>query len=129
NNSIIFKTGSTSVFATDPTGDMTKVVGEGTPEVNEVKASQLAPGGHAPRAKAQTDFVGIAIHCASGGGICNANAANARPDSLPDEAPPGGGAGGGYSGFKALFGAKYVNKAINHGSTCVDDTNGPGHPI
>src|SRR3954454_3296539 len=116
NNSIIFKTGSSSVFATDPTGDMTKVFGEGTPEWNEGKDSQLAASGTAARAKAQTDFVGIAIHCAAGGGICNSNAANARPDMLPDEA-------GGYTGYKALFGAKYVDPAIA-GSTCVNDTSG-----
>src|SRR3954463_15300436 len=41
NNSIIFKTGSLSAFATDPTGDMTKVFGEGTPEWNDGKNSQL----------------------------------------------------------------------------------------
>ena len=79
---------------TDPTGDMTKVFGAGSPEWNEGRDSQIAPGGHRrARTLAQTDFVGIAIHCAAGGGICNANAANARPDPLPDEA-------GGYSGLQ-----------------------------
>src|SRR3954449_10331344 len=115
NNSIIFKSGSSSVFATDPTGDMTKVFGEGTPEWNEGKNSQLAASGTAARAKAQTDYVGIAIHCAVTGGICKQNA-DARKDNLPDEQ-------GGYNA-QALFGAKYVNKAINHGSTCVADTSG-----
>jgi acid phosphatase len=110
--------------ATDATGDMTKVFGTGSPEWNEAAASNAAPSGTAARALAQTDFVGIAIHCAAGGGICNANSANARPDPLPDEAAPGGGAGGGYTGFKALFGAKYVNPAINHGSASISDTNG-----
>ena len=73
---------------------------------------------------AQTDFVGIAIHCATGGGICAkpANAPNARADSLPDEM-------GGYSGFKGLFGSKYVNPAIAGGAGCVNDTSAtPGHP-
>ena len=107
--------------ATDPTGDMTKVFTAGSTEWNEGKASQLANPGSAARNLAQTDFVGMTIHCAAEGGICNDNAANARPDNLPDEA-------GGYSGsFKALFGAKYVNPAINHGSACVDDTG--GNPI
>jgi hypothetical protein len=101
--------------ATDPTGDMTKVFGEGSPEWNEGKASQIAPSGTAARALAQTDFVGIAIHCASSG-PCAENA-NAKPDPLPDES-------GGYTGFKGLFGAKYVNPAINGGSASVDDTNG-----
>src|SRR3954453_2907499 len=115
NNSIIFKTGSSSAFATDPTGDMTKVFGEGTPEWNEGKNSQLAASGTAARAKAQTDYVGIAIHCAVTGGICKQNA-DARKDNLPDEQ-------GGYNA-QALFGAKYVNKAITGGSTCVKDTSG-----
>jgi len=69
NNSIIFKTGSTTEYATDPTGDMTKVFGEGSPEWNDGKASQLAPFGTAARAKALTDYVGIAIHCGAGGGL------------------------------------------------------------
>ena len=67
----------------------------------------------------QADFVGIAIHCASGGGICN-GATGTRPDLLPDEP-------GGYAGFQALFGAKYVDPAINHGSPAVNDVN--GNPI
>ena len=49
--------------ATDPTGDMTKVFGEGSPEWNEGRDSQIAPFATAARAKALTDFVGIAIHC------------------------------------------------------------------
>jgi hypothetical protein len=102
--------------ATDPTGDMTKVFGEGSPEWNEGRDSQIAPFATAARAKALTDFVGITVHCASGGGICRGDS-NARPDNLPDEP-------GGYTGFKGLFGAKYVNPAINGGAAAVDDTNG-----
>jgi hypothetical protein len=102
--------------ATDPTGDMTKVFGEGSPEWNEGRDSQIAPFATAARAKALTDFVGIAIHCGSGGGICN-DSSNAKPDSLPDEP-------GGYTGFEGLFGAKYVDPAINDGSVSVPDTNG-----
>jgi hypothetical protein len=108
---------------TDATGDMTRVFGVGSPEWNEAVASNAAPPGTAARNLAQTDFVGIAIHCASGGGICNDNAANARPDPLPDEA-------GGYTGFQALFGAKYVDPAITKspsqpaGTPYVNDTNG-----
>jgi hypothetical protein len=102
--------------ATDPTGDMTKVFGEGSPEWQEGRDSQIAPSGSAARAKGQTDFVGITVHCAAGGGICN-DSANAKPDNLPDEP-------GGYSGFEGLFGAKYVNPVINDGAAAVDDTNG-----
>ena len=57
--------------ATDPTGDMTKVFGEGSPEWNEGRDSQIAPFATAARAKALTDFVGITIHCGAWGGICN----------------------------------------------------------
>jgi outer membrane murein-binding lipoprotein Lpp len=104
---------------TGPAGDMTKVFGANSPEWNEAKASAAAPAGTAARNLAQTDFVGIAVHCAAGGGICTGNA-NARPDLLPDEP-------GGYDGFQGLFGAKYVNPAITGGSAAVNDLN--GHPI
>jgi hypothetical protein len=100
-------------------GDMTQVFGSGSPEWNEAQTSNAAPFGTAARALAQTDFVGIAIHCGAGGGICAGNT-NARPDNLPDEP-------GGYNGFAGLFGAKYVNPAVTNGGAAVDDTN--GHPI
>jgi phospholipase C len=109
--------GAVTVYTADPTGDMTRVFQAGSPEWLEGRNSQIAPSGTAARAVAQTDFVGIDIHCAAGGGICNANSANARPDNLPDEA-------GGYAGYKALFGTKYVNPAIAHGAACVNDTSG-----
>ena len=93
---------------TGPFGDMSEAFGTGSPEWNEAIASNAAPSGTAARAKALTDFVGIAIHCAQGGGICASNAtnvANSRPDKLPDEP-------GGYLGYQALYGAKYVNPAV-----------------
>ena len=69
------------------------------------------------RSGAQTDFVGMAIHCAqTGTSICATNP-NAKADALPDEP-------GGYSGFKGLFGAKYVNPAITGGSAVVNKLNG-----
>src|SRR6059036_1872460 len=52
-------------------GDMTKVFGSGSDEWNEAVTSNAAPRGTAARALAQTDFVGLAIHCAQGGGICS----------------------------------------------------------
>jgi phospholipase C len=109
-----------NVAANDPTGDITKVFGQGSPEWLEARSSQIAPSGTAARTLAQTDFVGIAIHCAQGGGICNASN-QAKPDPLPDEA-------GGYTGFKALFGTKYVNPVINHGSPSVGNVT-DGSPI
>ncbi|HYV15168.1 MAG TPA: hypothetical protein VE972_04035 [Conexibacter sp.] len=94
---------------TDPTGDMTTVFGTGSPEWNEASNP-------ATRTQAAGDFLGLAVHCAAGSGLCASNP-NARPDLLPDEP-------GGYDGFKALFGAKYVNPAITHGNACVADTAG-----
>ena len=94
---------------TGPTGDMTRVFGVGSPEWNEANANpQLA----------QTDFVGIAIHCSQSlTSHCTGNA-NAKPDPLPDEP-------GGYNGFNALYGAKYVNPAITSPSSgCVNNTAG-----
>jgi hypothetical protein len=102
--------------STGPNGDMTKVFGQGSPEWNEALASNAAPAGTAARALAQTDFVGFAVHCGRGGGLC-AGDANAKPDALPDEP-------GGYSGFQGLFGAKAVNPAITGGQPVVNDTEG-----
>ncbi len=93
--------------STSPSGDITKVFGVGSPEYVEAQANPSL---------AQTDFVGIAIHCGLGDASACANNPNARPDALPDEP-------GGYSG-QALYGAKYVDPAITGGSACVNDTTG-----
>ena len=105
--------------ATDPTGDVTSLFGEGSDAWNEAKASQLALSGTAARTLAQTDLVGIAIHCAQGDSPCTGNP-NARPDPATIYA-------GSDNGFKGLFGAKYVNPAIggsglNNG--CIKATDG-----
>jgi len=50
------------------------------------------------------DFIGEAVHCAVGSPLCT-SANGAEDDLLPTEP-------GGYSSFKALFGAKYINKAF-----------------
>jgi hypothetical protein len=94
--------------STSPTGDITKVFGQGSPEWNEAAGnSQLG----------QTDFVGIAIHCSQASTSSCAGNANAKPDQLPDEP-------GGYAGFNALYGTKYVDPAITSGKPCVNDTSG-----
>jgi len=113
---------------TGPFGDMSEAFGTGSPEWNDAAASNAAPSGTAARAAALTDYVGIAVHCAKGGGICAANStnvANSRPDKLPDEPD-------GYASYQALYGAKYVNPAImhgvagaeTHGNVCVNNTEG-----
>src|SRR5262247_2310842 len=103
-------------IGTGPGGDITKVFGNGSPEFNEAVASNAAPANTAARALAQTDFVGLAIHCGQGGGICAGNP-NVRPDLLPDEPR-------GYDGYLGLFGAKYVNPAITGGSAVMNNLNG-----
>jgi hypothetical protein len=102
---------------TGPAGDMTKVFGSGSPEWNEAAASNAAPSGTAARNLAQTDFVGMAVHCAKTSKSICAGDPHARPDLLPDEP-------GGYNGFQGLFGAKYVNPAINHGAAAVNNLDG-----
>src|SRR2546421_4000424 len=54
---------------TGPFGDMSEAFGTGSPERNDAVASNAAPSGTAARANALTDYVGIAIHRAQGGGI------------------------------------------------------------
>ena len=104
---------------TGPNGDMTKVFGANSPEWNEAKSNA---------ALAQADFVGFAIHCGAGGGICAGNP-NAKPDLLPDEP-------GGYNGYLGLFGAKYINPVLTggpvvndlNGNPILDSANRPGFP-
>ena len=91
-----------------PGGDIANVYGNPSPQASE------------PPANRTTDFVGIAIHCAQTQVSKCTNNTDARPDVLPDEP-------GGYTGYNALFGAKYVDPAINSGNPCVNDT--AGNPI
>ena len=93
---------------TSATGDITQVFGQGSSQWNEAVADPQ---------EAQTDFVGIAIHCAQTPSSVCANNPNAKPDALLDEP-------NGYTGFDALFGSKYVNPAITNGNACVNDTSG-----
>jgi hypothetical protein len=95
--------------------DVSTVFGSGSQEASEAATSNAAPAGTAARALAQTDFVGIGVHCAQGSSLCSA-ANHGRPDLLPDEP-------GGYSGFNGLFGAKYVDPVI-HPSGAMTDLDG-----
>src|SRR5262249_38413299 len=115
------------VSTTNATGDMSRVFGAGSPEWNEARDDaayqQTTPASVAVakiKGQAQTDFVGIAIHCSQDASSKCSGTANAHPDSLPDEP-------GGYDGFNALYGAKYVDPAIANGNPCVNDTS--GNPI
>jgi hypothetical protein len=71
-------------------GDITTVFGPGSPEAIEAANN---PG------QANSDYVGIAIHCAAGDAVCAGS--TGKPDVLPDEP-------GGYVGFNGLYGHKYV---------------------
>jgi hypothetical protein len=104
---------------TGPFGDISQVFGCPSAECTEATNANAATPRTAEGSIALTDFVGIAIHCADGGGICAdpANESAARPDRLPDEP-------GGYADFQGLFGAKYVNPAITGGNPAVNDTDG-----
>ncbi|HEV3403046.1 MAG TPA: hypothetical protein VG073_02095 [Gaiellaceae bacterium] len=97
---------NTSTLAT---GDITKVFGNPSPQQIEADASRAAPPNTAARTKAQTDFVGLAVHCAKGSAVC----ANGQDDLLPQEP-------GGYTGFKGLFGAQELNPVLTGGPTVND---------
>jgi hypothetical protein len=91
-----------------PGGDIANVYGPASSQAAESPSQR------------STDFVGIALHCAQTNASKCHNNPDARADTLPDEP-------NGYSGYSALFGAKYVNKAITGGNACVNDIN--GNPI
>jgi hypothetical protein len=99
--------------------DIPTVFGANSPEAAEVKSNPT---------KAQADFVGITIHCASGYPLCS-DANRGKPDLLPDEP-------NGYSGFMGLFGHKYVAPQISpngpmtdlNGNVIQDAKGNPGFP-
>jgi hypothetical protein len=67
------------------------------------------------RQSVNTDWLGIAIHCAQGSPPCSAP--NGAPDLLPDEP-------GGYSGFSALYGNINVAPVIcQNASSAACDSN------
>jgi hypothetical protein len=103
---------------TGPAGDITKVFGNGSAQWSEASVSNGSPSGTAARAKAQTDFVGFAIHCARSSPAC----ANGQDDLLPDEPD-------GYAGFKALFGAQQINPLLTGQPASVPLTDLLGRPV
>ncbi len=80
----------------NPTVDVSKVFGSGSPQDIEAKANPVL---------AQADFVGVGVHCASGNALCSPTNTGVA-DLLPNEP-------GGYSNFSALFGNKYVAPQIS----------------
>ena len=93
---------------TSPSGDITRVFGNPSPEFAETTSNQH---------KAQTDFVGIAVHCALDSLLCK------TADAKPDDSTTVPGSNDGYLG---LFGAKYVNPQIgghgaDHGCISAED--------
>jgi len=92
--------------------DIPTVFGANSPEASEAAASNAAPPNTAARALAQTDFVGIGVHCALNSAVCKVSP-NLRPDVLNDEP-------GGYSNFNGLFGARYVVPAITNNGVMKD---------
>ncbi len=103
---------------TDAGGDVTKVFGNPSPQYSEALAANTAASGTAAAQKAQTDFVGLAIHCASGSHLCAAG----QNDVLPQEV-------GGYSGFKGLFGAQEINPVLTGKSAATPLTDLLGKAI
>jgi hypothetical protein len=114
--------------STLPTGDITKVFGNPSPQQAESDSARLlpnTPANAAAKAKPQTDFVGLAVHCAPGSSVC----ASGQPDLLPAEP-------GGYTGFNGLFGAQSINPFLTggpgvndlFGSPIADPFGQPGFP-
>jgi hypothetical protein len=114
--------------STAPTGDVTKVFGNPSPQQAEVDAARAlpnTPANAAAKAKPQADFVGLAVHCAQGSPVC----ASGQADVLPAEP-------GGYVGFKGLFGAQSINPFLTggpvvndlSGNPITDPTGNPGFP-
>jgi len=65
------------------------------------------------RQSINSDWLGIAVHCAAGSPLCSGP--NAAPDALPDEP-------GGYTGFNGLFGNVNVAPAVCAKATAVNPT-------
>jgi arylsulfatase A-like enzyme len=106
--------------------DVTTFFGAGSAIDTSVR-NELASKDPATRQRPNTDFLGIAIHCAQGSKLCdNSFALN---DPLPDEP-------NGYNGFKGLFGNVNVQPVISpsgpikdlDGNVIADAFGHPGFP-
>ena len=95
--------------------DIGTVYGSGSPEFLDAQTALSLPNtpeNAAARQKPNTDWLGIAIHCARGSKLC----ASGKPDLLPDEPSPNRQPGPNqYLGFNALYGNINVQPAISSG--------------
>ncbi|HET7326514.1 MAG TPA: hypothetical protein VFJ14_04430 [Nocardioidaceae bacterium] len=105
---------------TGPTGDMTAVFGEGSPQWQEASDdAAVDPKVDAKtHAKPQADFVGFAVHCARRSTTC----ANGQTDALPEEP-------GGYAGYQGLFGAQEIDPLLTGQDASVPVTDLAGNPV
>jgi hypothetical protein len=98
-------------FETLP-GDIGVVYGTSSPEFQSVSTAlglPNTPANQPAKQKPNTDWLGIAVHCAQGSPLC----ASGKPDALPDEPGPQGQPGPNqYVGFNALYGNINVAPAI-----------------
>ncbi|MBV8300982.1 MAG: hypothetical protein JOY68_03560, partial [Candidatus Dormibacteraeota bacterium] len=122
--------------------DIANTFGTGSPEYAQYNADT-----DSFKDQETADYVGLALHCATGDAIC-ANAQNVKygqtsasgsqaPDNLPNEPNPDGTAASGsptspaYSGYDALYGDRYLNGplsgAANSGNNRV--VNGHTYPV
>ena len=107
--------------------DVITIYGKGSPTDKTVEA-ELNSSDPATQQKPNTDYLGIAIHCAIDSPLCKNQFAVTDP--LPDEP------GGGYNGFKALFGNINIEPAISpkgpikdlDGNVIADSFGHPGFP-
>jgi hypothetical protein len=112
----VLETASASTFS-----DVATVFGTSSPQFAEAKASAAAASGTAAANLAQTDFVGLAVHCAQGSARCT-TANGGVTDKLPGEP-------GGYTGYNGLFGAQTVDPLLTGQPSSVPLTSMLGNPI
>ena len=99
--------------------DVVAIFGKGSAEALAARTNPV---------KAKADFLGIAVHCASGSRLC-ADPAHGRADLLPDEP-------GFYRNFSVLFGHAHVKPVISpkapikdlDGNVIQDAYGNPGFP-
>jgi hypothetical protein len=112
----VLETASNSSFS-----DVATVFGTGSPQFAEASTSWNAAIGTKLGTKGQTDFVGLAIHCAQGSTRCS-SANGGVADKLPGEP-------GGYTGYNGLFGAQSINPLLTHTPLQAPDVNNQTTPL